>query len=174
MKSIKMLNLSAIILCAGAVISAGFLTGCSSESKATTTNRDNFRKDTVRVETAKVEVRDFRRNYRATGTLEARQRAMLRTIVGGLISDIPVDVGERVEKGNLLLQIREIDYELALEQKEADLARAEAQLQQAERERDRTERLYDNGTASEQDLDQAITAFNELKAARLQAVSSRN
>lgn len=137
-------------------------------------NRENFRSDTLSVETAFVEVRDYSRTFRATGTLSARQRAMLRTTVGGIISDVPVDVGDRVEEGDLLLQIREIDYQLALEQAEADLARADAQREQAEREQDRTRRLYENGTASEQDLDQAITAFNESTAARLQAEASKN
>lgn len=137
-------------------------------------NEETFRSDTIAVQTAPVEVRDFSRTFRATGTLEARQRALLRTIVGGVISEIAVDVGDRVEEGDLLMQIREIDYELILERAEADLARAEAQLEQAEREQERTRRLYENGTASEQDLDQAITAFNETKAARLQAESAKN
>ncbi|MEX0723896.1 MAG: efflux RND transporter periplasmic adaptor subunit [Gracilimonas sp.] len=174
MRSTKKKNIASVLFASGALLISGLISGCGKDSDATAQNRDNFRSDTVAVQTQEVKIRDFSRSFRATGTLVARQRAMLRTIVGGLISDVPVDVGDRVEEGDLLMQIREIDYELVLEQTEADLARANAQLEQAEREQERTQRLYENGTASEQDLDQAMTAYNEAQAARLQAVAGRN
>lgn len=133
-----------------------------------------FRSDTLQVDVAEVALKDFNRSYRATGTLIARRRALLRTIVGGPVEEVPVDVGDRVEKGDLLMQIREIDYKLALEQTEADLARAQAQVEEAERQKVRMERLFENGSATEQERDQAMTAHNEALAIQLQAEAARN
>lgn len=143
-------------------------------SSQTYTSNDRFRGDTVRVVVQEVELHDFSQSYRATGTLSAKQRATLRTIVGGPVDNVPVDIGQEVQKDDTLLQIREIDYELALEQAQSDLAQADAEFEQAKRDLQRTRELHKNGTTSEQDLDQAITSFNQAEAARLQAEAARN
>lgn len=135
---------------------------------------DRFRSDTLTVEVAETVLKDYDRSYRATGTLKAKRRAMLRTVVGGPVESVPVDVGDRVEEGDLLMQVREIDYKLALEQTEADLARAQAQVEEANRQRLRMIRLFENGSATEQERDQAVTAHNQALAVRLQAEAARN
>lgn len=68
------------------------------------------------------------------GTLEAVERATIAAKISGTISEIPVVLGSRVEKGDLLVQIsaRELG---------AKLKQAEAQLSQAKRNLEREQKL---------------------------------
>ncbi len=68
------------------------------------------------------------------GTLEAVERAAIAAKVSGTISAIPVVLGSRVEKGDLLVQI-------SAEELAARLKQADAQLRQAKRNLEREQKL---------------------------------
>lgn len=72
--------------------------------------------------------RDFQRTFRATGSLMPKNQARLRALGEGPIDAIMVDIGDRVQEGQPLFQIRKIDAELALRAAEAGQATAEAAL----------------------------------------------
>lgn len=107
-------------------------------------------------------------NTRA-GTVEACRRARLSPGVGGQIALLEVREGDRVEAGQLLLELwnRDIKAQVELNQAEKNsaLATARASCLQAEvarREADRLSRLRSSGAVSEDRLDKALT---EAKAA---------
>lgn len=147
------------------------LTGCSGDSTAqnNTDNTGAFRQDTAQVSVATVSERNFNRTLRATGTLMARQKATLNTLVGGMITEIYVDISDQVQKGDPLLKIRQVDYREALEQAEANVASAEAALEDAERELERIRNLREAGSGTAQALDQASTRYNQAQASLKQA-----
>jgi len=119
------------------------------------------------VRVAAVESRDYEPALLATGTLVADRRAELRAMVDGDLEKLPVDIGDEVRSGDLLFQIRLVDYRLALQRAEAALTEAEAAVEDTERERRRLENLLADGAATEQMRDKAITA-NRLAVAAVE------
>jgi RND family efflux transporter MFP subunit len=120
-----------------------------------------------------VEPRDYQPIVVATGTLVAERYAVLRALVDGDIAQLPVDIGDEVRTGQLLFQIRQVDYQLALQRAQAAVAEAEAAVEDADRERLRLENLLRDGAATEQMRDKAVTVFRlaaavaeRLRAAR--------
>ena len=66
----------------------------------------------------------------ATGSISPRAEVMLSFEISGRVSDVLVEVGERVEQGQVLVQLGTADLELQVRNAEAVLAAAQAQLDQ--------------------------------------------
>jgi RND family efflux transporter MFP subunit len=126
------------------------------------------------VKVAQVERRDFRPTVKTTGTLVPRRHAELPALVGGKIARLPVDVGSLVRRGDLLFEVRTVDYELALQRAEATLAGAEVAVEAAHRERERLDNLFDEGSATDQMRDLAVTDHDSALAAMEQARAARD
>ena len=152
-------------------------TGCgSNKAGVEATAKAEVRKNqgVQKVRTAVVELKDFHPTLQATGTLVPRQHAKIRALVGGDITSLPVDIGTHVQKGQLLFEIRTIDYQLDVEQADANLARAQVMVKDREREKNRIENLFNAGSATEQMRDQAISGYEESLAAIKQAQAARD
>jgi multidrug efflux pump subunit AcrA (membrane-fusion protein) len=68
------------------------------------------------------------RNVSVTGTLAAEDEVLLGTKVVGRLSQITVDLGSRVRRGQAIARIDPGDYRLRVEQAEATLQQARARL----------------------------------------------
>jgi RND family efflux transporter MFP subunit len=79
-------------------------------------------------------------------------RAVLSAEVSGVVKKIHADVGSRVEKGEVLLEIDSTDYRLSLQQSEASLAASKAQKAQADIRLQRARKLIDGNYLSADDL----------------------
>ncbi|OGF63632.1 MAG: hypothetical protein A2Y62_01940 [Candidatus Fischerbacteria bacterium RBG_13_37_8] len=148
--------------------------GSNAENKAAGNNEMHKVQDEQKVKTALVEIEDFQPMLQATGTLVPRRYAELKALVGGEITSLPVDIGTKVQKGQLLFEIRKVNYELDLEQADANLARAQVIVADREREKNRIENLFKEGSATEQMRDQTITGYEEALAAQKQAQAARD
>ena len=94
-----------------------FFIGCEKDRKAgETAVRETTGPRSVK--TATVTVRDIQPSAQATGTMVPRRHSELHALVDGQTERLPVDIGERVKKGQLLYQIRTVDHRLALQQAE--------------------------------------------------------
>lgn len=122
-------------------------------------------------------------NTRA-GTVKACRQAKLSPSVGGQIAKLPIHEGDRVEAGQLLLELWNDDLvaETKLAQKAAEVADAQAKAacltaQVAQREADRLVKLRRTGAASEEKTDRAVTEAKALaagcKAAKASALMSK-
>lgn len=101
-------------------------------------------------------------NTRA-GTVDACRRAGLSPPLGGQIALLPVDDGDTVEQGQLLLELWNDDLraqlDLALEEANASESRAEESCviaAVARREADRLMSLREDGLSSEEDTERAV------------------
>jgi RND family efflux transporter MFP subunit len=128
------------------------------------------------VSVAEVTQRDFDRSVRFTGTLKPQNHAGLRALVEGTIDKFPVEIGDRVEKGQLLFQVRLVDYELRVKQAQSTIGVAKAteltyrvSVEDAKREMLRMENLYKEGSATEQMQDRARTEHDRAAALLEQA-----
>jgi RND family efflux transporter MFP subunit len=73
-------------------------------------------------------MRPLERIVIATGSLAARERATLSVKVPGRLESLAVDLGSSVNKGDLIAQLEQIDYELRQKQAAAALAQARARI----------------------------------------------
>jgi HlyD family secretion protein len=109
-------------------------------------------------------------NTRA-GTVKACRRAGLSPAIGGQITQLPVKKGDHVERGELLLALWNDDQQarVVLAEQEAQAARARAdasciQADIAQREARRLQRLGKTGSASEGEIDQAVSTARSTRA----------
>jgi len=118
----------------------------------------------VRVEA--VGLRDLIDDVSATGHIEPKTHVDITTDVAGRIIELPVEEGQDVEEGDLLLQIDPALFRAAVERAEAGVAQAQANLaqqqaayQQAQRDADRLTALQARGTdfVTEAEVEQAVT-----------------
>lgn len=91
------------------------------------------------------------RQRKFPGTVRATQRADLSFQVPGTLVQIPVGEGLQVEKGQLIAQLDQRDFENSLRSAQGQLARVNAALASAQSEYDRILRIQkqDPGAASE-------------------------
>jgi HlyD family secretion protein len=98
------------------------------------------------------------------GTVEACRRAQLAPATGGQVAALPVHEGDRVGKGDLLLEIWNDDLKAELTLAQSEVTTAEARVREAclkaevaEREAQRLQRLRERDLVSEERVDRATT-----------------
>jgi RND family efflux transporter MFP subunit len=109
-----------------AAIVALALAGCDSDRPATARPETAGQARQVRLAAAAETLVD--RTVTATGTLAAEDQVVLGAKVVGRLSEIHVDLGTRVRKGQAIARIDPDDYRLRVKQAEAALQQARARL----------------------------------------------
>jgi membrane fusion protein (multidrug efflux system) len=105
-----------------------------------------------------------------SGQLLAKEHAEIASEVEGVVTELPVDEGDPVEAGQLLLAIDPEKRGLSAQNSRAQLADAQAALAEAQREYDRVLVLHEKGIASDSVRDQRATT---LSRARSQVAAAR-
>lgn len=117
------------------------------------------------------------------GVAQAEKEANLSFKVGGNIRSLNVKVGDKVRKGQLLATMDASDFSIQADQARASTKGAEAnvkaaatQMQIAKSTYERIERLYENGSVSVAEFDQAKSQYDaaksQLEAAQTQVTSA--
>jgi len=109
---------------------------------------------TLSITTARVEARDVGRTTETTGSLLAWEEVVLNTPVQGTVVRLNVDLGDRVEVGQLVAELDTREFTLAVEQAEAALRSAQ----------DSVERARAQAAASEANLRQVRESINAWQA----------
>jgi membrane fusion protein (multidrug efflux system) len=89
---------------------------------------------------------------------------LLAPKVSGYILKVNVVEGQKVKKGDSLVEIDPRDFENSIKQVSGDLSSLEARRRDAERQFRRISELYSKEAVSQQQYDQASAAYNEVKA----------
>jgi len=98
------------------------------------------------------------------GTVEAVNRATMSAQTAGRIAEVYFDVDDYVQAGQPIVRFTNVEQQSALRQANAALAEAVARSTQAEEEFARTKGLFDSGSASRREYDQAIAARDAANA----------
>src|SRR5881394_929576 len=113
-----------------------------------------------------------------TGVVEARVQSDLGFRVGGKILERSVNMGERVQKGQILMRLDSVDLKLSLAAQQANVEAARAKYTQTKADEARFAALVKSGAVSRQEYDQARAALDsanaQLDAAEAQARVSNN
>jgi len=91
---------------------------------------------------ASVVPHEFADEISAVGTLKARDTSPLSPKVAGTVSRVLVDIGERVNAGEVVIKLDRTNYDLGVKQARAALAAAEAAVPQAEAHFEQAEKEY--------------------------------
>lgn len=118
------------------------------------------------VETAIIEPAEGRYSVTAPGRLQPRQTIdVVGEVPGKVVFLNPaLEVGGRLDAGDILFRIDQTDYTASLNQAQAALASAEASLDRAEADQVRQAELAERGFAPDSVLDSAVAALTSAAA----------
>lgn len=97
------------------------------------------------------------------GKLAWSQRVVMSTTVSGIVDEVLVGAGDRVEKGDVLLRLQADRFKAGVNSAKAAKNNAQYKLKEAEREWGRAQELYERTVLADRDLQ---LAENGLIAAR--------
>jgi HlyD family secretion protein len=121
------------------------------------------------LESATVERRSVTSSVAATGTVEPIIVIDVKSQASGEVLEVPVELGEKVEKGDLLVRIDPRDVRNSFEQAEADLEVARARQTIAQRQLERTAALRDSQVVTEEEYETRLLEAANAKAALVKA-----
>ncbi|MBX8835421.1 efflux RND transporter periplasmic adaptor subunit [Enterobacter sp. Y17] len=98
------------------------------------------------------------------GRIEAVESVQLRPRVSGYIDKVNYTDGQEVKKGEVLFTIDDRTYRAALEQAQANLARAKTQANLAQSEANRTDKLVNTNVVSREEWEQRRSAATQAQA----------
>lgn len=104
------------------------------------------------------------------GEIGPAEQVSVRPEVNGRISELPVDIGDRVNKGALLFSLDDKDLQIELETRKQEISSAELQLEkarlrmeQAERDYRRDQSLYEEKLVSAQIFETSKQTWDSAK-----------
>lgn len=129
------------------------------------------KEDIIAVQTEKVDKRDITQTVTATGTINPEFKVMITPEVTGEIMKLPVDEGDKVKKGTLLIQIQAKTYTAQKERADAVLLSSKATLSMRRAELDKVKAAYNRvkelqakGLVSNSELETAESNYLSSKA----------
>lgn len=116
-----------------------------------------------------VQYREVAQTYSMDGLVEAVRQSTVSAQIGGRVKEVLFDVGDRVEKGQLILRIDEREATQALAGSQAQVMQAQANMQNAKANYERARQLFAQKFISQAGLDKAQADY---KVALAQAAAS--
>ncbi|HEX7121135.1 MAG TPA: efflux RND transporter periplasmic adaptor subunit [Gemmatimonadaceae bacterium] len=123
----------------------------------------------VPIETANVVRRTIIAEATASGQVEPINVIEVKSKSSGQIIEMPVETGDLVRPGDLLVQLDPRDVNQQLEQAKADSAAAEARLNVAKAQLERISRMYDEKIITAQEFETAQLDYANAEAAAIRA-----
>jgi RND family efflux transporter MFP subunit len=137
-----------------------FLTvGCSKEKTPA-----SEKSTPVKVTLATVQGGNKNNSISASGKIDANNNANISTRMMGFVSKLSVKVGQRVSKGQSLIQINSSDLDAKLAQVNSGIAQATAAYTNAKTDYERFKNLFNRQSASQKELDDMTTRYEMAKA----------
>ncbi|MEL0456851.1 efflux RND transporter periplasmic adaptor subunit [Flavobacteriaceae bacterium SZ-1-7] len=122
----------------------------------------------IQVTVAQVKANESNAFLSASGKVQATNSADLSTRMMGFVNKVHVNVGDKVNKGQLLITINNTDLQAKKAQVNASITEATAAFNNAEKDYNRFKSLFANNSASQKEMDD-MTAHFEMAKARLSA-----
>ncbi|MCP4546518.1 MAG: efflux RND transporter periplasmic adaptor subunit [bacterium] len=107
-----------------------------------------------------------------SGAAQAGLESQLSFKVAGTVERVAVKVGDRVARRDVIAVLDDSDYRLRVNEAEAALAQTQAQQRNAESSYQRVQALWENASASKQDLESAQAAY-ESAVAQVHSIEKR-
>jgi len=108
--------------------------------------------------------------YEVDGVVEARRQATLSAEISGKIESVSFDIDDKVNKGAVVIRIRDLEYRARLRKARAALTEARANLVESELRYERSEGLLNKKLIAQSAFDEVDA---NLKAAQARVVSAQ-
>ncbi len=163
------------------------LAGCNKQTAPVQAKQDS---GPLPVRMADVKAREINRVVETTGTLFPFEEAVISAEIDGKAEEVRFDLGDVVEKGQVLVRINDEEQRLQVQQSEAqlrqsmerlglktetervkdiretpDVRKARADLTEAEQRFKRTQQLVEQNIGAKSELDQASSRYQAAQAA---------
>ena len=99
-----------------------------------------------------------------SGTTKPVDQTALSFAVGGTVEKVEVKLGDQIKKGQVLAELDQQPFVLAVRDAEAGLAKARANLVERRANYERYVSLYESNNASKAELDEARASFDSAKS----------
>ena len=143
-----------------------FMTSCGNDDKKVTADNS----PAIAVVTKKVTANDNSPFLSVSGKIQATNSADLSTRMMGYVNKVYVNVGDKVNKGQLLISINNADLQAKQAQVNANINEATAAFNNAQKDYKRYQNLFASASASQKELDD-MTANFEMAKARLESAN---
>jgi HlyD family secretion protein len=147
----------AIVIVAAAVL--GFTYLKKSKEAATAASEALNSRET----TAKVETKDIDFVVTVSGEITPEKQVSVRPEVNGLILELPVDIGDKVKKDQLLFALDDKNIRIEIEQRQTQIDAANLQLEKAKRNFERDKKLFEENLVSKEAFQNTETEYNLAK-----------
>ena len=117
------------------------------------------------------QVRDIVKTTVASGKVEPRDEVNVKPQIQGIITELYVEAGDKVRKGDPIARVAVIPDMSALNQAQSSVRTTQLSLEEAEREHARIETLYEKGVVAREEYEQSQ---NNLEKARESAQSAQD
>lgn len=118
-----------------------------------------------RPRTAIAELRNISFAVNAAGEISPAEQVSVRPEINGKIELLPVDLGDRVKKGDLLFKLDDKELQQQRASNLTDIERSKLELQKAERDLNRAKELLDEKLISQELYDNTKTSFELARVA---------
>jgi RND family efflux transporter MFP subunit len=127
--------------------------------------------EAARVEVAEVVQAPIRQNLNLSGSLRSPQLSELSSQVDGYVTDVPVQAGDHVQPGQVVIRLDDTLPQLELERLEAALLEAQSQLADQRRRSREAEDLMNENNFSRSEFEslQAEAVAREARLAQIKA-----
>ena len=109
-----------------------------------------------------------------SGLVAAVDSSGLSFQVSGQVVSVEVDIGDRVQKGQVLAALDPEPYQLDVDAAQAELVKAKANVVNTKSEYDRQKRVYEQGAGAKSDLDTAEYNYRAARSAVNYQISRLN
>src|SRR5579859_5064450 len=110
--------------------------------------------------TAVAEVRDITFAVNAAGEIAPAEQVSVRPEINGLLEKLPVDVGDRVKKDNLLFKLDDSELQQQKASNLTDIEKSKLGVEKADRDYKRAEQLLHDKLISQEVYDDTKTAYD--------------
>ena len=118
------------------------------------------------LESKQLQLTEVPRDFMLDGVVEAVNRSTIAAQTAGQITEIHFDVDDYVQKGQVIVRLKDSQQKAALTTAQAQLKQAETALQDAQDSYDRADKVFEKGDISAADMDKISAALESAKAAR--------
>lgn len=122
------------------------------------------RKDRTEVTVESVEVGTLVARVSGPGRVQAETTVQISSSLMGRVTELGVDEGDEVARGQFLLRLDDVYYRSQVDQARAHVQRTKAQLAKAERDLSDVDRQFEKGLVSEKekiDIEAAATTYRQ-------------
>jgi RND family efflux transporter MFP subunit len=120
--------------------------------------------DPIKVEIGEATVSTEAKTISVSGRIEAGNSANLSTRMMGNVTNVKVQPGQKVKKGELLVAISSTDLSAKKAQVEASIKQAQAAFNDAQRDYQRFKELYEKESASQKEFEGMQTRYQMAEA----------